>query len=129
MPFIHLFSFYFFLYFSPKTALKLESTLRAPSSTGLTEEEERRRAAPAAPAHLVHGAEDVGVVLLEAADAGQARQSPRQLVAVQDAKVGHAQRQLPPGARPVIKHQAAGRQDRRIVSHFQLKLPCKQLNE
>lgn len=58
-------------------------------------------------AHLIHGAEDVSIVLLEAADAGQASQSSRQLVPVQDAKVGHAQRQLSPGARSVIKHQAA----------------------
>lgn len=58
-------------------------------------------------AHLIHGAEDVSVVLLEAADACQASQSSRQLIPVQDAKVGHAQRQLSPGARPVIKHQAA----------------------
>jgi len=58
-------------------------------------------------AHLVHGAEDVGVVLLEAADADEARQGSRQLVPVQDAEVGHANGQLSPGARPVIEHQTA----------------------
>lgn len=57
---------------------------------------------------LVHGTEDVGVVLLEAADASQSGQGPRQLVPVQDAEVRHPQGQLPPGARPVVEHQAAG---------------------
>ena len=57
--------------------------------------------------HLVHGAEDVGVILLEATHPGEPRERPRQLVPVQDAEVSHAEGQLSPGARPVIKHQAA----------------------
>lgn len=68
----------------------------------------------------------MGVVLLEAADAGQASQSSGQLVAVQDAEVGHAQRQLPPGARPVIKHQAAVRHTHRSDVFTLLAQPAMQ---
>lgn len=60
--------------------------------------------------HLVHGAEDMSIILLEAADTGEACQSSWQLVPVQDAEVGHAKGQLSPGAWPVIKHQAAAKQ-------------------
>lgn len=60
--------------------------------------------------HLVHGAEDVSVVLLEAAHTSEAGQSSRQLVPVQDAKVGHANGQLPPGTWSVIKHQTGAKQ-------------------
>lgn len=59
--------------------------------------------------HLVHGAEDVSVILLEAANTGEASQGSRQLVPVQDTKVGHAKGQLSPGARTVIEHQAGGK--------------------
>ena len=38
--------------------------------------------------YLVHGAEDMGVVLLEAAHAGQTGQRSRQLVPVQHPEVG-----------------------------------------
>jgi len=48
----------------------------------------------------------VGVVLLEAAYARQAGQRARQLVTVQHPEVGQPEGQLPPGARPVVKHQA-----------------------
>ncbi len=54
---------------------------------------------------LVHRAEDVCVVLLETSDSGQARKSSRQLVTVQDPKISQTQRQFPPRARPVVKHQ------------------------
>lgn len=68
--------------------------------------------------HLVHGAEDMSIILLEAADAGETCQGSRQLVPVQDAKVGHAKGQLSPGARPVIKHQTGAKQiDRRSVKN------------
>lgn len=50
------------------------------------------------------------IVLLEAADTCEASQGSRQLVSVQDAKVGHAEGQLSPGARAVIKHQTGSRQ-------------------
>lgn len=50
------------------------------------------------------------VVLLEAANSREASQGSRQLVSVQDAKVGHAERKLSPGARTVIKHQAGSKQ-------------------
>ena len=63
--------------------------------------------------HLVHGAEDVSIVLLEAADTSEASQGSRQLIPVQDAKVGHANGQFSPGARPVIKHQTGAKQTNR----------------
>lgn len=63
--------------------------------------------------YLVHGAEDVSIILLEATDTGEARQSSWQLIPVQDTKVGHAKGQLSPGARPVIKHQTGAKQTNR----------------
>lgn len=61
--------------------------------------------------YLVHRAKDVSIILLEATDTGQACESSRELVSVQDAKVGHAKGQLSPGARPVIKHQTGAKQE------------------
>lgn len=58
--------------------------------------------------HLIHPAEDVSVVLLEAPNSGQTSQRSRQLVSVQDAEISQPQRELPPRARPVAEHQAAG---------------------
>jgi len=55
--------------------------------------------------HLVRCTEDVGIVLLEPADSCQTRQSARQLVAMQNTKVGKADWQLSPRPRPMIKHQ------------------------
>lgn len=60
--------------------------------------------------HLVHGAEDMSIILLEAADTSEARQGSWQLVPVQNAKVCHANGQLSPGAWSVIKHQAGAKQ-------------------
>ena len=51
-------------------------------------------------------AEDVGIVLLEAAHACQALQGPTVLIAVQDAKVRKAQGELPVAACAVGKHEA-----------------------
>lgn len=61
-------------------------------------------------AYLVHGAEDVSIILLEATDTGKASQGSWQLIPVQDTKVGHAKGQLSPGTRPVIKHQTGAKQ-------------------
>lgn len=58
--------------------------------------------------HLIHGAENVSVVLLKAPHSRQPGQSSRQLVPVQDPEICQPQRQLPPRARPVTEHQAAG---------------------
>ena len=54
------------------------------------------------------------VVLLEAANAGEAREGARELVAVQHAKVGHAQRQLAVRARAHVKHDAVARAVHRL---------------
>jgi hypothetical protein len=51
-------------------------------------------------------AEDMCVILLEAPHARQPLESATVLVAVQHAKVGHADGQLPVAAQPVPKHQA-----------------------
>ena len=48
----------------------------------------------------------MGIVLLEAAHARQARQGAGEFVAVQHAKVGHADRQLPVRARAHVEHDA-----------------------
>lgn len=63
--------------------------------------------------HLIHGAEDMSVILLEAADTGEASQGSWQLIPMQDAKVRHAEGQLSPGARPVVKHQTVVKQMQR----------------
>lgn len=63
-------------------------------------------ASPGQPPHLVHGAEDVGIVLLEAPDPRQPRQGPRGLVAMEHPEVGQPQGQLPPGSGPVGEHEA-----------------------
>lgn len=60
--------------------------------------------------HLVHGAEDMSIVLLEAADTGESSEGTRELVPVQDAEVGHANGQLSPGARPMIEHQTGAKE-------------------
>lgn len=73
----------------------------------LSEPAQRHTSRTTPKAHLVHPAEDVGVVLLEAADSGQAAQRSRQLVPVEHAEVGHPEGEFPPGARPVAEHQAA----------------------
>ncbi len=64
-------------------------------------------------------AEDVRVVLLEAPDAREALERAAELVAVQHAKVGHADGKLAVAAQPVPKHQAVpcARMQRHIVSH------------
>lgn len=74
--------------------------------------------------HLVHGAEDMSIVLLEAADTGEASEGSRQLVPVQDAKVGHANGQLSPGAWPVIKHQAVAKQKVKKNLHKNMNANC-----
>ena len=51
-------------------------------------------------------AEDVGIVLLEAAHARQPLQGPAVLIAMQDAKVRKAQRELPVAACTIGKHEA-----------------------
>jgi len=58
---------------------------------------------------VIWGAEDVGVVLLEAPDAGQPRQGAGQLVAVEHAEVRHAEGQLAPGPVPVVENETATR--------------------
>ena len=52
--------------------------------------------ADAGPAHLFRSAEDVGVVLLEATHTSEAGESSRDLVPMEDSKVGHTERELPP---------------------------------
>ncbi len=56
--------------------------------------------------NLVRSAEDVGIVLLKPADAGQAAQRSRQLVSMKNAKVGETDRQLSPRPDAMVKHQA-----------------------
>ncbi len=58
--------------------------------------------------NLIHGAENVSVVLLETPYSGQPSERSWQLVSVQDPEVSQPQRELPPWARPVAEHQAAG---------------------
>ena len=53
--------------------------------------------------HLLLGAEDVGVVLREGAHPHQPVQRARRLVAVHDAELGHAQRQVAVRAQPVLE--------------------------
>lgn len=60
--------------------------------------------------HLIHGAENMGIILLEAAHTGKACQGSWQLIPVQNAKVCHAKGQLSPGAWTVIKHQTVVKQ-------------------
>lgn len=74
--------------------------------------------------HLIHGAEDMSIILLEAANAGEASQGSRQLVSVQNTKVCHAKRQLSPGARPVIKHQTVTKQTKTHTHTHKLQLPA-----
>jgi hypothetical protein len=63
-------------------------------------------------AHLLFdlgdGAEDVAVVLLEAAHAREARERAGELVPVEHAEVGKAQRQLAVRALAVLEHEAVG---------------------
>ena len=63
--------------------------------------------------HLLHCAENVGVILLEAPHSGQAGQGSWQFVPVEDPKVCQPQRKLPPRARPVAVHQTKGQPQRR----------------
>lgn len=65
--------------------------------------------------HLVHGAEYVSVILLEAPHTRETGQGSWQLVPVKNSKVGHAERQLSPGARPVIKHQTGGQKKKKEI--------------
>lgn len=58
--------------------------------------------------YLVHSAKNVCIVLLKAADAGQAGKRSGEFVTVQNTKISHTKWQLPPGTRPMIKHQTAG---------------------
>mmetsp|Transcript_36730 Transcript_36730/g.118502 ORF Transcript_36730/g.118502 Transcript_36730/m.118502 type:complete len:471 (-) Transcript_36730:417-1829(-) len=59
-------------------------------------------------------AEDVPVVLLEAAHAREAGERARELVAVQHAEVGHAEGQLAVGALAVLEHEAVARAVHRL---------------
>eukprot|EP00050_Salpingoeca_kvevrii_P006220 m.288086 g.288086 ORF g.288086 m.288086 type:complete len:548 (-) comp11898_c0_seq1:182-1825(-) len=58
---------------------------------------------------LLGEAEDVGVILLEAADTREAREGAGKLVAVEDAKVGKAKRELLVGAVAVLEDEAVSR--------------------
>ena len=71
-------------------------------------------------------AEDVGVVLLEAAHAREAGQRAAELVAVQHAKVRVPQRQLPIRALAVPKHHAVPCTDIQAVMQPQLALTPRQ---
>eukprot|EP00123_Amoebidium_parasiticum_P006088 comp17140_c0_seq1/m.15944 comp17140_c0_seq1/g.15944 ORF comp17140_c0_seq1/g.15944 comp17140_c0_seq1/m.15944 type:complete len:345 (+) comp17140_c0_seq1:800-1834(+) len=55
---------------------------------------------------LIVGTENVCIVLLESPHTGKAVQCPRELVAVKDTKIGHADGQLTPAACAVAEHQA-----------------------
>lgn len=57
---------------------------------------------------MLRRAEDVRVVLLEAAHAREAGERAAQLVAVQRAEVRQPQRQLAPRAAALLEHKAAG---------------------
>eukprot|EP00053_Salpingoeca_punica_P013384 m.120929 g.120929 ORF g.120929 m.120929 type:complete len:748 (-) comp16189_c0_seq1:23-2266(-) len=70
--------------------------------------------------NLGRQAEDVCVVLLEAADAGEAGEGARELVAVQHAKVGEANGQLLVRADAVAEHQAVARAVHRLQSKLLL---------
>jgi hypothetical protein len=55
--------------------------------------------------HLAWHAEDVSIILLEAAHTREARECPRKLVAVEHAKVGQPDRELAIRTDTVAKHQ------------------------
>ena len=63
---------------------------------------------------LIDGAEDVRVVLLEAAHAGQARERAAELVAVEHAKVGHAEGQVSVAAGAGGEEEAVARAVHRL---------------
>lgn len=58
--------------------------------------------------HLVHGTENVGIILLEPAHPRQPSQGPRGLIAMQYPKISQAEGQLPPGSRAMAKHKTTG---------------------
>jgi len=53
--------------------------------------------------------ENVSVILLESSDSGQTRESARDLITVENTKIGKSKRQISVGADLVIKHYAVGR--------------------
>mmetsp|Transcript_4005 Transcript_4005/g.16005 ORF Transcript_4005/g.16005 Transcript_4005/m.16005 type:complete len:884 (+) Transcript_4005:169-2820(+) len=67
---------------------------------------------------LVFAAEDVRVVLLEAADAREPREGARQFVAVQDAEVGVAHRKVAPRAQGLGEHEAVARAVHGLEAEF-----------
>lgn len=72
---------------------------------------------------LVHAAEDVGVVLLEAADAGEAGEGAAELVAVEDAEVGVADGEDVVGAGLVGVHEAVPGAVHRLQRKLLLHIP------
>lgn len=55
--------------------------------------------------YLLRHTEVMGIVLLEPSNPGQSRQSPAELVSVQDTKVGHSNRKFPVTTIPRRKYQ------------------------
>ena len=55
---------------------------------------------------LIGSTEDVRIVLLEAAHAGESTERAAQLVPMQDTEIGHPYRQLAIRSLPGLKHQA-----------------------
>lgn len=101
-----------------RTCRKLELELKAKLAVHVLQKVE-------ADGHLVFElfghAEVMGVVLLEAANASQARKSSAQLVAVKDAKVGKSHGQFAVRAVAMRKHQAVPRAVHRLeTKHFLL---------
>ena len=58
---------------------------------------------------LLRGAEDVGIILLEPADTGEAGEGPAELIAVEDSKVGQPERELAVRAGAEAEHEAVAR--------------------
>lgn len=57
--------------------------------------------------NLVLGTEYVGIILLEPSHSGEARQSPRYLIAMKHTKVSQPKWQFSPGAWTMVKHQTS----------------------
>jgi len=51
----------------------------------------------------------VSVILLESSDSGKTREGARDLITVENTKIGKSKRQISVGADLVIKHYAVGR--------------------
>lgn len=74
-------------------------------------------------AYLLHCAEDVCIILLEAPDMGQAAQSFWQFIPMKNSEVSKSNRHFPPRSRTMGKHQA-----RKDVATYRFCLALKRLS-